>query len=312
MMRRLRIPVLALTALAVLSGTSLTSGSDPTREAEAKQALAELMKELQQGRNRMPMERLIAKAENDLKGFIEDYDGTAASGSAMVVLGQIYSQTGQGADSKAILKRYIDSAVPKKSSDEALAYMSIANTCITEENFQEAETALRKVVALEGVDPKMKQSSEDMIARLSTMQKLKIGAEIIDFSVTDMKGKKISPSDYRGKVFLLDFWATWCAPCRAEMPNVKEVYNKYHDKGFDILGVSMDNSRQALDSYLKEQDMKWRQIYDGKGWKTEMGQLFAVSSIPATFLVDRQGKIRHKNLRGKDLREAVEKLLAEK
>ncbi|HER44359.1 MAG TPA: TlpA family protein disulfide reductase, partial [Candidatus Eisenbacteria bacterium] len=92
---------------------------------------------------------------------------------------------------------------------------------------------------------------------------------------------------------------------------VKKIYDDYHDKGFDIIGISMDNNRQALDSYLEEQGMKWRQIFDGKGWKAEIGQLYAVSSIPSTFLLDKQGKIRYKNLRGGELADAVEKLLKE-
>jgi len=300
---------MALVILAVFAGTA---AADAAREAEAKKVFEELMAELQRGRNTIPMERLIAKAEEDLKGFIESYSGTAASGSAMVVLGQIYSQLGQGADSKEILKRYLDADFPKQSSDEAMAWMSIANAYLTEENYDEAEKAMRGAIAVEGIDPKMKKSSEEMIARLGTMKSLKIGADVIDFKTIDIAGKAISPSDYKGKVVLIDFWATWCAPCRAEMPRVKEVYATYHDKGFDIIGISMDNNRQAFDSYLKEQDMKWRQIYDGKGWQAELGQIFAVSSIPATFLVDKKGKIRHKNLRGEALEKAVEKLLAEK
>jgi peroxiredoxin len=312
MIKNIRIFALALTALAVFAGTAGTAGADAAREAEAKKAMDKMMEELQGGRNTMTMERLIVKAENDLKGFIETYGGTAASGSAMVVLGQIYSQSGRGADAKEILRKYLDSPLPKKSSDESLALMSIANTCLAEDKFDEAEATLRKAVAIEGIDPRMKKSAEDLIARLETMKKLKIGAEILDFNATDMAGKKISPSDYRGKVVLLDFWATWCAPCRAEMPNVKKIYATYHGKGFDIIGVSMDNNRQALESYLKEQDMKWRQIYDGKGWQAELGKVFAVSAIPTTLLIDKQGKIRHKNLRGKELGKAVEKLLAEK
>jgi peroxiredoxin len=309
MTERIRIPMLALLILAVFAGAA---GADAAREAEAKKVFEEMMAELQTNRGTMSMERLIVKAQEDLKAFIEKYDGTAASGSAMVVLGQLYSQIGQGADAKEVLRNYLGGDFPKKPEDEGMAWMSLANAYLAEDNFDEAEKALRSAVATEGIDPKMKKSSEDMIARLGTMKKLKIGAEVIEFKTVDIAGKAISPSDYRGKVVLLDFWATWCAPCRAEMPNVKKVYSAYHDKGFDIIGISMDNNRQALDSYLEEQGMKWRQIYDGKGWQAEIGQLFAVSSIPTTYLVDRQGKIRHKNLRGSELEKAVEELIAEK
>lgn len=295
-------------AAAVFAGAA---AADAAREAAAREAYEQLMAELQRGRNAIPIDRLVVKAEEGLKGIIETYPGTAASGSAMVLLGKVYSQMRREADTKDILKKYHDGTFPKDPSEEGMAWMSIANASLAENDFDGAEEALRKAVAVKGIKLEMKESSEGMIARLETMKKLRIGAETIDFKTTDIAGKEISPSDYRGRVVLLDFWATWCAPCRVEMPNVKKIYSTYHDKGFDIIGVSMDNNRKALDSYLKEQDMKWRQIYDGEGWKSEIGQLYSVSSIPATFLIDKQGRIRHKNLRGRELEKAVEKLLKE-
>ncbi len=297
-----------MAAVAILSGAVF---ADAAREAEAKEAYEQLMTELQKDRNLIPMDQLIVKAEERLKGFVETYSGTAASGSAMVVLGQIYSQIGRGADAREILNRYGEGKFPKEPAEEGMAWMSLANASLSEDDFDGAAKALNKAVAIKGLDPQMKQSAEGMLARLETMKKLKIGAEALDFRTTDIAGKAIGLSDYRGKVVLLDFWATWCAPCRAEMPHVKDVYATFNDKGFEILGVSMDNNRQTLDSYLEEQDMKWRQIYDGKGWKAEIGQIYAVSSIPATFLIDKEGKIRYKNLRGDELKEAVEMLVKE-
>ena len=305
---KIRIFVLALMALAVFAGVAV---ADAASEAAAKEAYEQLMAELQRGRNTIPMDQLIVKAEEGLKGIIEAHAGTAASGSAMVMLGQIYSQIGKGAEAKEILNKYNESKFPKEPSEEGMAWMSIGNASLAEDDFNGAEKALRKAAAVEGINPEMKASAEGMLARLDTMKKLKIGASAIDFKTMDVNGTMISPSDYRGKVVLLDFWATWCAPCRVEMPAVKKIYSTYHEKGFDIIGVSMDNNRAAFDSYVKEQDMKWRQIYDGNGWKAEIGQLYAVSSIPSTFLIDKQGKIRYKNLRGNDLEEAVEKLLKE-
>jgi peroxiredoxin len=305
---RIRILVLAMATVAMLSGSVF---ADAARETEAKEAFEQLMADLQKARNQIPMDQLLLKAEQGLKGFIETYSGTAASGSAMVVLGQIYSQIGRSADAKELLDSYNAGTFPKEPSDEGMAWMSLANACLAEDDFEGAEKALSKTILVEGLDPKMKESAESMLARLETMKKLKTGAEALDFKTTDITGKAISLSDYRGRVVLLDFWATWCAPCKAEMPNVKEVYATYNDKGFDILGVSMDNNRQALDSYLEEQGMTWRQVFDGKGWQAEIGQLYAVSSIPATFLIDKQGKIRFKNLRGGELKEAVEKLVKE-
>ena len=305
---RIRILALAMATVAILSSAVF---ADAVRETEAKAAYEQLMADLQKARNSVPMDQLLVQAEEGLKGIIETWSGTAASGSAMVALGQIYSQIGRGADAKEMLDTYLKSDIPKEPSEEGMAWMSLANASLGEDDFEGAEKYLNKAIAVEGIDDKMKQSAEGMLARLETMKTLTIGADAIDFNTTDMAGKTISISDYKGKVLLLDFWATWCAPCRAEMPNVKEIYAAYNAKGFDILGVSMDNNRQALDSYLEEQDMKWRQIFDGKGWQAEIGQLYAVSSIPATFLIDKQGKIRFKNLRGDELKKAVEGLLKE-
>ena len=299
---------MALAIVAVLTGAA---AADAAKETAAREAYDLLMAELQKGRNTTPMDQLIIKAEEGLKGVIETYPGTVASGSAMVMLGQIFSQIGRGADAKEMLNKYIAGTFPKEPSEEGMAWMSLANANLSEDDFAGAEKALKNGLAVKGLDPQMKQSAEGMLARLDTIKKLKIGAEALDFKTTDIAGKAISPSDYRGKVVLIDFWATWCAPCRAEMPNVKEIYAAYNGKGFDIIGISMDNNRGAFDSYLKEQDMKWRQIYDGKGWQAEIGQLYAVSSIPSTFLVDKKGRIRHKNLRGDELKKAVEKLLKE-
>ncbi len=261
---KIRIAALAVALAALLTGSAL---ADAAREAEAKTALEQLMMELQKGRNTVPMEQLVVQIEEGLKGFIEEWSGTAASGSAMVVLGQVYSQIGRGADARSVLNVYIESEIPKEPNDEGRAWMSLANASLAEDDFEAAAAALKKAVAIKGLDPQMMQSAENMLAMLDTMKKLKIGAPAIDFRTTDIEGKEVGIADYKGKVVLLDFWATWCAPCRAEMPNVKKVYSDFSGQGFDILGVSMDNNRQALDTYLSEQGMKWRQIFDGKGWK---------------------------------------------
>ena len=95
------------------------------------------------------------------------------------------------------------------------------------------------------------------------------------------------------------------------MPNVKKVYKEFNGKGFEIIGVSLDESREKFQRYLKEQDIAWPQIFDGKGWNSEVGRSYAVNSIPATFLIDRGGRIRFRNLRGEELYEAVKTLIEE-
>lgn len=142
------------------------------------------------------------------------------------------------------------------------------------------------------------------------------GKVITSFSTKTTEGKALNfPSDYKGKVVLLDFWATWCGPCMAEMPNVVETYKKYHAEGFEILGVSLDNDStiKKMPDVMQKAGMVWPQIADGKGWQAGIGQLYAIDSIPATFLVDGDtGKVLGANLRGEALGKAVEAALKEK
>jgi len=140
---------------------------------------------------------------------------------------------------------------------------------------------------------------------------LKAGSDPVAFTAKDLEGKTVSPTDYKGKVLLIDFWATWCGPCMAELPNVLKAYEEYHGKGFEILGVSLDREGdlQKLESVMKEKGMTWRQIYDGKWWASEIAVLHDVQSIPFTILIGRDGKVVGTNLRGDKLAPAVETAL---
>lgn len=136
-----------------------------------------------------------------------------------------------------------------------------------------------------------------------------VGKAPLAIGKNDVDGKPIELADYKGKVLLIDFWATWCGPCMGELPNVLEVYKKYHDRGLEILGVSLDQKREAFDKITKDRGMTWRHYFDGKGWQNEVAAAWGIHSIPATFLIDHEGKIRWVNARGEGLGAAVKVLI---
>src|SRR5205823_6318467 len=126
------------------------------------------------------------------------------------------------------------------------------------------------------------------------------------FTAKDTDGNAQAPGNYAGKVLLIDFWASWCGPCRAEMPNVKKIYADYKDRGFAIVGVSLDQKRADLDGYIKEEGISWPQIFDEK---QEVAQVYSVVTIPHMMLVDGQGVIRYVDVRGEALEKAVAELV---
>ena len=138
-----------------------------------------------------------------------------------------------------------------------------------------------------------------------------VGAQFTDFSMPDPNGNTHSISEYvkKNKFTLIDFWASWCGPCRAEMPNVVKAYDLYHAKGFEVVGVSLDNNKAAWVKAIDQLKMPWPHISDIKGWGCAGAALYNVKGIPANVLIDQQGRIVAKNLRGEDLLNKMAELL---
>ena len=139
-----------------------------------------------------------------------------------------------------------------------------------------------------------------------------IGKAAPEFSAKDLDGNPISLKDYRGKIVLLDFWAVWCGPCVGEMPNVKKVYEEYHDRDFDIIGISLDTSEEKLRSFIRDREIPWRQIFSGKGWDSPVSRMYGIRAIPAPWLIDRDGRVISTRARGSRLEQLVAEAVGEK
>ncbi|MCL3778791.1 AhpC/TSA family protein [Prolixibacteraceae bacterium JC049] len=153
------------------------------------------------------------------------------------------------------------------------------------------------------------QYYKELAAKVSTMQKLAIGGQAPELEGKSPEGKTIKLSDFNGKYLLVDFWASWCKPCRHENPNVVKMYQAYKDKGLAILGVSLDQDANKWKQAIKDDQLTWAHISDLKGFNSEFSAKYQVRAIPATFLLDKDGKIIAKNLRGESLVNKLKELM---
>ncbi|EDP70125.1 putative lipoprotein/thioderoxin [Flavobacteriales bacterium ALC-1] len=178
--------------------------------------------------------------------------------------------------------------------------------------------------AFENLTPRLKDSPkgketrkklDELYEAYQKIAHLEIGKVAPNFEAPTQDGDMVSLDDLKGKVTIIDFWAAWCGPCRKENPNVVRVYNKFHDQGLEIIGVSLDGDRRQKDpkkawlDAIKKDNLTWNHVSNLQYFEDPVAKLYNISSIPATYILDKDGKIAYKNLRGKALELKVEELL---
>ena len=156
---------------------------------------------------------------------------------------------------------------------------------------------------------KQTEKGREIGERIALLKKLAPGSFAPEFELTTSDGKKIALKDLRGHIVLLDFWASWCGPCMDEMPNVKALYEQYHDRGLEIVGISMDNNKAKWEGAIERAGLVWHHVSSLKGMnRCPVAKLYQVVAIPKLYIVDKDGKIIAKDLRGEDLREKMDEL----
>ncbi len=215
-------------------------------------------------------------------------------------------------ESDAFVKSYIDSIMP------SFAVYGMVNYLRIEKEF-DYMYALADRIKKEMPDTKYSRLFVGEISRMKAYKdeqtakdakgKAAIGKTAPNFTLHNRSGKEVSLSSLRGKFVLIDFWASWCGPCRAESPNMVKLYNKFKDKNFEILGVSLDGSEDAWNGAIEKDGLTWVHVSDLMQWNSPVVALYGIDGIPATVIVDPAGVIVAKNLRGEELMNKLDELL---
>jgi thiol-disulfide isomerase/thioredoxin len=241
------------------------------------------------------------RAVDPLQRFIAKYPTDPVTDKARLNLGNMQLLMGDASAAMATFRAVAEQ--PRDAAMAPIALFFLGRLQAAKGQYADAEASFHKLQA-QAKDARYAAVAKAALALLAARP----GQPPPAFLMRDLQGHSQSPDQYRGKVLLLDFWATWCGPCRAEMPHLKRLYERYHDRGLAIVGVSLDTNPNALRHFVAEEGIAWPQLFDGRGPHGELPRRMGVISIPKMFLIDRQGTIRSVSGGGPALETAVQEL----
>ena len=208
------------------------------------------------------------------------------------------------ADAGLVLLQLTSLEFDRNRSEEAARSLAVAIKKFSDTHPDDARMPVLRMTeaqALEAYEPDRartiyaevaKNEDPDLAeAAKSALELMDMRQKPLELSFTAVDGSKVDLADLRGKVVLIDFWATWCPPCVEEVPGLVETYEKFRDQGFEIVGISLDSDKAALEKFTTDNKMTWPQFFDGKGWENELAQRFKIQSVPTMWLLDREGKL---------------------
>ncbi len=276
-------------------------------------------KAIQAARQERLTERVRA-LRNDVAGLLEAKQYSQAA-DTLEQLQVLFMGSGKYEDALAaslqieeVSLKFSDRLSPWNYVRVAEAYLGMGETdqyfewmqkAVSERHFSKIEYFQdRRFGALQGL-PQFKKLVEACATTVG------VGRPATDFEITLLDGSPFRLSAQKGKVVLIDFWDVRCGPCRKEMPNLKQIYTHFQDRGLEVIGISLDTEKQLLDDYLKEAALPWKIACSFNGWSDSTAVLYKISATPSTWLLDRRGIVRYYDVRGDELRRAVEDLTGE-
>ncbi len=245
-----------------------------------------------------------AQADATAKSYLSKFPEGAVRPMARIVTTMAHAQANQFPEALEGFRALMQSLEGPEQQEFAVNFAdSLAGSALAGGRHDVARMVYETVLEKYGESPELRVKVQDDLARIDM-----IGKPAPALALNDLSGRPFRLSDLKGKYVLIDFWATWCAPCLAELPNVQAAYAKYHDKGLEIVSISLDETPQAVSDFVKARKIPWRQIHNATSGGDAVAA-YGISNIPSTFLVDPEGNVIRLELRGRNLSKTLEQLI---